>query len=93
MMYIHYCAACNRIHMLNGHKQHCPRCEQQLAELKIDYLTYASYDDEKRSELLLACAKPEQLEQLKTTYRMYKYSKWYKQSCAEYEYHNSCNNT
>lgn len=79
MMYIHYCAACGRIHMLNGHKQSCPRCEGALTELKLDYVTYASYDDTKRSALLQECADPERLDKLKTTYRMYKYSKWYKE--------------
>lgn len=79
MMYIHYCAACGRIHMLNGHKQHCPRCEGALAELKIDYTTYVSYDDNKREALLTECADPERLAKIKTTYRMYKYSKWYKE--------------
>lgn len=79
MMYIHYCPACHKIHMLNGHKQFCPRCEGKLTELKIDYLTYTDMDAEQRAALEKRCAIPEELEKIKTTYRMLKYSKWYKE--------------
>lgn len=85
MMYIHYCAVCRRIHMLNGHKQNCPRCAGHLAELKMDYITYASLDDQKRVAFLAECANPERLATLKTTYRMYKYSKWFKESGTKHE--------
>ncbi|NLL79565.1 MAG: hypothetical protein GX234_07220 [Clostridiales bacterium] len=79
MMYIHYCPACHKIHMLNGHKQFCPRCEGQLAELKVDYMTYTAMDASERAELAQHCSHPEELGKISTTYRMIKYSKWYKE--------------
>ena len=51
MMYIHYCQACNRIHILNGHKSICPSCEQKLTELKISYLEYIELGQEERDKL------------------------------------------
>ena len=62
MMYMHYCQHCHRVHMLNGHKQFCPKCHQRITELKLSYLDYVSMDATQS-----------------TTYRMYKYSKWYKE--------------
>ncbi|MBO5292543.1 MAG: hypothetical protein J6B10_05100 [Lachnospiraceae bacterium] len=83
MMYIHYCPSCHKIHMLNGHKQYCPRCEKNLVELKIDYMTYTEMDAKERAELEANCAIPEELDKIKTTYRMVKYSKWYKEMQQE----------
>lgn len=77
MMYIHYCQQCNRIHMLNGHKVFCPRCNSELAELRIPYLDYVNLDKPARQALTNRCSDPRQLQHLKTTYRMFKYSKWY----------------
>ena len=51
MMYIHYCQACHRIHMLNGHKTSCPTCEQKLKELKISYMEYIELGPEERNQL------------------------------------------
>ena len=78
MMYMHYCQNCQRIFMLNGHKLICPRCTEPLTELKLSYLDYIHLNHKQRDALLDACADKERLENLKTTYRMYKYSKWYK---------------
>lgn len=78
MMYIHYCKHCNRIFMLNGHKMICPKCTDPLTELQISYLDYVELDMEQRQAFKEACSDDEKLRQLKTTYRMYKYSKWYK---------------
>ena len=79
MMYIHYCKNCNRIYMLNGHKLSCPRCTEPLAELRISYLDYIDLNLEQRASFLKSCADESQLCKLKTNYRMYKYSKWYKE--------------
>lgn len=79
MMYMHYCKRCQRVHMLNGHKQFCPRCQNLITELKLSYLDYASMDEAQRSSLTVCCSDDEQLRKLSTTYRMYKYSKWYKE--------------
>lgn len=79
MMYIHYCKNCNRIYMLNGHKLICPRCTEPLAELRISYLDYIDLNLEQRASFLKSCADESQLCKLKTNYRMYKYSKWYKE--------------
>ncbi|MCI9064533.1 MAG: hypothetical protein HFI53_01520 [Lachnospiraceae bacterium] len=79
MMYMHYCQHCHRVHMLNGHKQFCPKCHQRITELKLSYLDYVSMDATQRTTLCGCCADDEQLQRLSTTYRMYKYSKWYKE--------------
>lgn len=79
MMYMHYCKRCQRVHMLNGHKQFCPRCQEMITELKISFLDYVAMDEPQRSSFQTCCADDEQLKRLSTTYRMYKYSKWYKE--------------
>jgi len=78
MMYMHYCDSCCRIHMLNGHKMSCPRCLDSLTELKISYLDYVDLSRPEREVLLSKCQNPDTLAKLSTTYRMYKYSKWYR---------------
>ncbi len=52
MMYIHYCGNCRRIHMLNGHRTHCPTCDRTLKELPICYMKYIEMDLEERKALL-----------------------------------------
>ena len=79
MMYMHYCKRCHRIHMLNGHKRSCPNCSESITELKVPYMEYVSMNREKRENLLARLADEAQLQDLSTTYRMYKYSKWYKE--------------
>lgn len=79
MMYMHYCKLCHRIFMLNGHKMICPKCTEPLTELQISYLDYTDLDPAQRQLFKEACADDEKLHQLKATYRMYKYSKWYKE--------------
>ncbi|MDE6421441.1 MAG: hypothetical protein K2K87_13100 [Lachnospiraceae bacterium] len=78
MMYVHYCKRCSRIHMLNGHKMYCPKCEQPLTELRIPYMEYVSMDREERELFRRDWQNETVLEQLSAHYRMYKYSKWYK---------------
>ena len=79
MMYMHYCKQCHRIFMLNGHKMICPKCSKPLTELQISYLDYVELDMSEREAFKNACADEAKLCKLKTTYRMYKYSKWYKE--------------
>ena len=78
MMYMHYCKRCHRIHMLNGHKMKCPKCSCSLTELRIPYMTYVEMDIEERKAYQALCQDDDKLRELSTTYRMYKYSKWYK---------------
>lgn len=78
MMYIHYCKNCSRFHMLNGHKQECPACDGPLTEMQIPYLDFVELDTYERNNLLNMCADDTSLRELSTTYRMYKYSKWYR---------------
>lgn len=85
MMYMHYCKRCHRVFMLNGHKMICPKCIDPLTELRISYLDYVNLDMEEREEFKAACADEEQLAKMKTTYRMYKYSKWYRELQAKNE--------
>ena len=79
MMYMHYCKRCHRVHMLNGHKQFCPKCQGAITELKLSYMDYVSMDAAQRITFYTCCADEDQLKRLSTTYRMYKYSKWYKE--------------
>lgn len=79
MMYMHYCSNCHRLHMLNGHKIVCPSCEDQLSELKLTYLAYVEMSADARQELLNRLQTEDGLKELATTYRMLKYSKWYKE--------------
>ena len=80
MMYMHYCRCCRRTHLLNGHKQFCPKCNEPLTELRISYMDYVNMDMEEREAFKERCADEQQLAELSTTYRMFKYSKWYKES-------------
>ncbi len=82
MMYMHYCKTCKRTHLLNGHKQICPKCNASLTELRISYLDYVNMDAQERESFKEQCANEEKLAALSTTYRMLKYSKWYRESLA-----------
>ena len=53
--------------------------DEPLAELRISYLDYIDLNLEQRASFLKSCADESQLCKLKTNYRMYKYSKWYKE--------------
>ena len=87
MMYMHYCKPCHRIFMLNGHRLICPKCTNPLTELQISYLDYVDMDIAERETFKNACADENQLCKLKSSYRMYKYSKSYK----ELQAHNNDN--
>ena len=78
MMYLHFCKTCNRIHMLNGHKQNCPKCDMPLKELQMSYLDYICLTDTERNLFIELCNDETSLKEISTTYRMYKYSKWYR---------------
>lgn len=79
MMYIHYCKNCQRLHILNGHKIVCPSCDSDLTELNLPYLTYVEMNTLDRNLLLEQLTTEEGLKKLSTTYRMFKYSKWFKE--------------
>lgn len=83
MMYVHYCKRCQRIYMLNGHKQACPKCHEGISELKLSYMEYVAMDRTERMHFVDICSDEEELSKLSTTYRMYKYSKWYKELQAQ----------
>ena len=78
MMYLHFCKNCNRIHMLNGHKLSCPKCNNTLKELQMSYLDYVVLNDTERTLFIELCNDENSLNKISTTYRMYKYSKWYR---------------
>ncbi len=79
MMYIHYCKRCARFHMLNGHKQNCPACDSLLTEMKMTYMEFVELSTNERNLLIETCKNETSLKELSTTYRMYKYSKWYRE--------------
>ncbi len=78
MMYLHFCKKCNHIHILNGHKQTCPRCHLPLKELQMSYMEYIEMDRAQRQCFLATCNDETSLNKISTTYRMYKYCKWYR---------------
>lgn len=90
MMYVHFCKICKRIHILNGHKMTCPKCSQPLTELQISYLEYTALTHIERINLIELCGNQDTLHKISTTYRMYKYSKWYRNLQVINE--NSCQN-
>ncbi len=79
MMYMHYCLKCKRMFMLNGHKLTCPKCANSISELKISYIDYVNLDMHERAAYKAKCEDETLLRELSTTYRMYKYSKWYRE--------------
>ena len=52
MLYIHYCETCDIVHILNGHKKSCPKCDAQLNELPLSFLEYTAMNAERRDEYL-----------------------------------------
>lgn len=90
MMYLHFCKNCNRIHILNGHKQSCPKCHLSLTELQIPYMDYVQMDKKQRQSFLSVCNDEISLKKISTTYRMYKYCKWYRN--LKVINNNSCQN-
>lgn len=56
MMYVHYCKACHWVHLLNGHKQKCPRCNTTLMELSIPYRDYVAMNITEREIVKTKCA-------------------------------------
>ncbi len=78
MMYLHFCRNCSRIHMLNGHKMSCPKCNNPLKELQMSYLDYIALNNTERNLFIELCNDENSLNEISTTYRMYKYSKWYR---------------
>ena len=52
MLYIHYCENCDRIHILNGHKTSCPKCDSLLCELPVSFLEYTKKDADERQRLV-----------------------------------------
>ena len=82
MMYIHFCRKCSRFHILNGHKLTCPACHDSLTEMRMPYMDYVNMSSSQREALANECANEDTLKKLSTTYRMYKYSKWYRNQLA-----------
>ena len=78
MMYVHFCQPCNRVFMLNGHNLTCPNCHDNLSELKMPYSNYVTMDMDERKAFKAKCEDEYQLNKISTTYRMHKYSKWYR---------------
>jgi hypothetical protein len=68
--------------MLNGHKQNCPACKGPLNEMRMPYMDYVNMSASQRDALAAECSNDDSLKKLSTTYRMYKYSKWYRNQLA-----------
>lgn len=65
--------------MLNGHRFICPKCSDPITELQMPYTDYVELSIKEREELATRCADEKQLLQMSAKYRMYKYSKWYRE--------------
>ena len=61
MIYIHYCPACSRVHILNGHKTVCPVCDRRLKELRISYMQYIEMNRAERKLLQHKLSDPKEL--------------------------------
>jgi len=79
MMYMHYCKHCQKVHILNGHKTNCPKCDGALSELQVSYLDYIQMTKAERKCFEQNLTDPSKLARIATTYRLYKYSKWYRE--------------
>ena len=83
MMYMHYCPTCRRVFMLNGHHIVCPKCDEVVSELKLSFIDYVKMDMEERVVFKVHCDNELALNRLRTTYRMHKYSKWYREANSD----------
>lgn len=92
MMYIHYCKYCQRVHILNGHKNYCPGCKGHLYELKISYMKYVNLDKEERHALKTRLRDPKELALLTASpKKTYDCAKWLQLSVSNVENYNSNN--
>ena len=73
MLYLHYCPVCTRIHILSGHRISCPACGNDIAELKVPYTTFTTWDSEERTRFLVRCRDSVSLSKLSTVYTPHKY--------------------
>lgn len=90
MMYIHYCRYCQRIHILNGHKNYCPRCRGHLTELKISYMKYVNLDKQERQNLKEHCKNPRELPLLAASSdKTRDYAKWLQIPASNIEHYHS----
>jgi len=69
--------------MLNGHHIMCPKCTGVISELKISFIDYVKMDIDERELFKVSCENEYNLSTLRTTYRMHKYSKWYREMLDE----------
>lgn len=83
MMYVHFCKTCDRFHLLNGHKLNCPACSGTLYEMRMPYMEYVNMSADERKQLIEECHDTDTLQCLSTTYRMYRYSKWYRRQMQQ----------
>lgn len=58
----------------------CPKCSHALKELQMSYLDYVALNPDERELFITSCHDENHLHKISTTYRMYKYSKWYRDS-------------
>jgi hypothetical protein len=61
----------------------CPACHDSLIEMRMPYMDYINMSLPERNELLIKCRNEDFLKGMSNTYRMYKYSKWYRTQMAK----------
>ena len=68
MLYLHFCPFCKRIHILSGHRNVCPACDNKLTELSVSYDSYIRCEHKERELLLEQCHNPTSLQKIKSSY-------------------------
>lgn len=68
MLYLHFCSSCNRIHILSGHRNFCPACDNVLCELSVPFEHYIKLTPKERQHFLERCANPAVLDKLRVVY-------------------------
>lgn len=85
MMYIHYCNNCNKIFILNGHKQECPRCALPIQELKLSFKEYSTMLPPERESFRRRLTEPAFLNANTTYYRFAKHTKRFQKEYPEHK--------
>ncbi len=68
MLYLHFCPFCQRIHILSGHRNICPACDNSITELSVSYDSYIRCERRERDILLEQCRNPVSLNKLTSSY-------------------------
>lgn len=80
---MHWCKTCKRVSMKNGHKTKCPKCGDELVELKVGYMEWTNKPTEEREKFIRKLEDEKFLNKHRLNYRMHRYTKWYAEEHPE----------